>query len=437
MMPGFVPGRRLLYLGLALALAACAQPWLPPGPWWLVPLALVSVAVIDAALGWRIPPLTCERRVSKVWARGRWGEVTLTVHHPQGRALRLALFDHYPTGWEMQGLPHAASRLAAGRFLQLGYRLLPTERGDHRFGRLELRVETPLRLWARRAWVGEGDAVRVFPDFTTVLKRSLAAADRRVPQAGVLRRRRRGEGTDFHQLREYRRGDSLRAIDWKATARQQKPISREYQEERDQQIVFMLDCGRRMHALDGETSHFDHALNAMLVLAWLAQKQGDAVGLFTFAGPQRWLAPTKGRAAFDRLLAGLYDLEPGEIHPDYVQAAQALGEQVRKRSLIVLLTNVRDEDSDALPDALRLLTRHHRVMCVSLREVVLDQVLAQPATDLDSALLHCGTLEYVEARRQALLKLHGHARELMDVTPQQLPLALVNRYLDLKESGAL
>ncbi|GLS04201.1 membrane protein [Chitiniphilus shinanonensis] len=435
-MLGYVPGRRLPLLLLALALAACVQPWLPPGPWWLVPLALVLLALGDALLGWRLPALAMERRVAKVWARGRWGEVALTVHHTGGRPLRLALFDHYPQGWEMSGLPHA-SRLTAGQFVQLTYRLCPPLRGDHRFGRLELRVESPLRLWTRRVWLGEGEAVRVFPDFTTVLKRSLAAADRHVPQAGVLRRRRRGEGTDFHQLREYRRGDSLRAIDWKATARHQRPISREYQEERDQQIVFMLDCGRRMHALDGETSHFDHALNAMLVLAWLAQKQGDAVGLFTFAGPQRWLAPTKGRAAFDRLLAGLYDLEPGEIHPDYVQAAQALGEHVHKRSLVVLLTNIRDEDGDTLPDALRLLTRHHRVMCVSLREVALDQVLTRPVADLDSALLHCGTLDYLEARRLAMQRLHGHARELMDVTPQQLPVALVNRYLDLKESGAL
>ncbi|WP_035058015.1 DUF58 domain-containing protein [Andreprevotia chitinilytica] len=431
------PTPRLLILVALVAAFAVAVPWLPDVLWWLGVAGVVAlVVIVDAALGWRVPVLVAERLVAGVWARGRWGDVTITVHHAAGRALALELFDHYPVGWELEGLPHA-SRVQPGGFVRFVYRVQPLARGDHAFGRLEARVASPLGFWLRRTWLGSPTEVRVFPDFAPVLKRSLVAADRLVPQAGILRRRRRGEGTDFHQLREYRSGDSLRAIDWKATARLQKPISREYQEERDQQIIFVLDCGRRMQAQDGDTSHFDHALNAMLVLAWLAQKQGDAIGLFTFAGAERWLPPLKGRAAFDRLLSSLYDLEPTESHPDYIAAAESLAERAKKRSLIVLLTNLRDEDSDSLGESLGLLVHRHRVLCASLRETVLDAQLAAPVADFESALTHCGTLTYLEERRKAFTALAGHGRELLDVTPQQLPVTLVNRYRELKESGAL
>ncbi|SMC27075.1 Uncharacterized conserved protein, DUF58 family, contains vWF domain [Andreprevotia lacus DSM 23236] len=430
------PTRKLLWLFAALLAFALALPWLPLLAWWLVLAAVLLAVLADAVLGWRVPVLRAERSVAGVWPIGRWGDVALVVRHTGGRTLRLALFDHYPSGWGQEGLPHP-STLSAGQFVRFVYRVQPQARGDHRFGRLEARVASPLGLWWRRAWLGAETPVKVFPDFAPVLKRSLLAADRLVPQAGVIRRRRRGEGTDFHQLRDYREGDALRAIDWKATARLRKPISREYQEERDQQIIFLLDCGRRMQAQDGDTSHFDHALNAMLVLAWLAQKQGDAIGLYTFGGEERWLPPLKGRASFDRLLSSLYDLEASETHPDYLAAAEALAERAKKRALVVLLTNLRDEDSDSLADAMTLLVNPHRVLCASLRETVLDSELLRPVADFEAALTHCGTLEYLEARRKAFNALSGHGRELIDVTPQALPLALVNRYREMKEGGVL
>ncbi|KAF0814676.1 hypothetical protein IGB42_00731 [Andreprevotia sp. IGB-42] len=431
-----IPTRRLLLLTGLVAALAFALPWMPHWLWWGAAAIAGALTVVDALLGWRLPALVVERQMAGAWARGRWGEVALTIRHQSGRNIALQVFDHYPQGWAMEGLPQSC-RLNPGQFVRLAYRVQPLARGDHRFEALGVRIESPFGLWLRQSRVGAGSEVRVFPDFAPVLKRSLVAADRMVPQAGVLRRRRRGEGTDFHQLREYRNGDSLRAIDWKATARLQKPISREYQEERDQQIVFLLDCGRRMQAQDGDTSHFDHALNAMLVLAWLAQKQGDAIGLYTFGGNERWLAPQKGRASFDRLLSSLYDLEPTESHPDYLAAAEALAERVKKRSLIVLLTNLRDEDGDGLADAMTLLVHPHRVLCASLRETVLDATLTQPVADFDDALTHCSTLTYLEQRRKAFAALAGPARELIDVTPQALPVTLVNRYRELKESGAL
>ncbi|WP_028445373.1 DUF58 domain-containing protein [Chitinimonas koreensis] len=432
------PSRLLLWLLSGWAALGFAAGLLAPLAtlWWALGAVLLLAMAVDAALGWRLPQLRLERQLAGVWPVGLWGDVTLTLHHEGGRRIELALFDDYPTDWELEGLPHATA-LRSGRYVRFVYRLRPPARGDARFGAAHLRVGSPLGLWLRHGRLGEASEVKVFPDFSKILGHTLTATDQRVPQLGSVRKRRRGEGTDFRQLREYRVGDSLRAIDWKATARQLKPISREYQEERDQQVVFLLDCGRRMLARDGDTSHFDHALNAMLTLAWVAQKQGDAVGVMSFGGEPRWLPPQKGRVGLDRLLTGVYDLQAVEAAPDYLLAAEALLNRLRKRAFVVLITNLRDEDDMAMRQAQRLLSGKHLVLCASLRESALDEAQAAQVNDFGGALRLAATEHYLAERQEAIRRLGMPAHSLIDVTPQKLTGALVDRYLEIKESGQL
>jgi uncharacterized protein (DUF58 family) len=170
----------------------------------------------------------------------------------------------------------------------------------------------------------------VYPNVRAVSRYELLAAANRAGELGIRRRRQRGEGLEFHQLREYRQGDSLRQIDWKATARLRRAVSREYEEERDQQIVFLLDCGRKMHARDGALSHFDHALDALLLLAHVALRQGDAVGLLTFGGAQRWMARRKGAAQLDRVMNSVYDRDTTRAS-DYPAGAQTGPPRQRRR----------------------------------------------------------------------------------------------------------
>jgi uncharacterized protein (DUF58 family) len=277
----------------------------------------------------------------------------------------------------------------------------------------------------------------VYPNFSAVAKYALMATDNRLSQMGVRKRRRRGEGLEFHQLREYRPGDSLRQVDWKATSRHRKLISREYQDSRDQQIVFMIDCGRRMTARDDDLSHFDHTLNSVLLLSYVALRQGDAVGLMTFSGERRYIAPCKGAGMVNTVLNSIYDLQPSMQSPDYASAATELHKRLRKRSLVVMVTNLRDEDAGEVLPALNLLGRRHLVLLASLRESVLASVLAQPVNDFDDALRLSATQRYLLARR----KVHDAVSKLgamsLDVEPEKLPISMVNRYLDIKLSGRL
>jgi uncharacterized protein (DUF58 family) len=404
--------------------------------WGIVGVLLASSMLFDLFLLLRTPMLSATRHVLGSLPVGVWSQVQVRVNNLGRRAVRLAVFDHYPPQSETEGLPQQ-TRISGGGFAELNYRLRPIERGDHVFGQVQVLLDSPLRLWQRSRFIGAAQAVKVYPNFAAVAKYALFATDNRLSQIGIKKHRRRGEGLAFHQLREYRAGDALRQIDWKATSRLKRLISREYQDERDQQVVFLIDCGRRMLAKDDALSHFDHALNAVLLLSYVALRQGDGVGFFAFAGPQRFLPPRKGASAINAMLNSVYDLQPSTHAPDYALAATDLITRLKKRSLVVLITNLRDEDAEELRPAVALLRQQHLVVLASLQETALNQVAAQSVQNFNDALRLAATDIYLEQRRLAHQALKHYGVIMLDVEPAQLPVALVNRYLDIKRSGHL
>jgi uncharacterized protein (DUF58 family) len=433
-----IPAPRLLGAMAALLAGAIAAGLWPLllAAWWLAVAVLALAAGIDA---WRLrggATLRVTRQVAGVLPVDVWQPVRVTVRNDGARPLALDLFDAAPGGWALEGMPHAV-QLGAGEWREIGYRVRPDRRGDAGFDPCWLRVASPFGLWRRTQRGGPSQPVRVFPDFSSILGQTRRATERRAQSSGALRRRQRGEGTDFRQLREFRQGDSLRSIDWKATARHRKPISREYQVERDQQVVFLLDTGRRMLAVDRNGAHFDHALHALLTLAFVASRQGDATGVLTFGGETRWLAPAKGRTGLDRLLAGLNDVQPGEEAPDYLRAAQDLQYRLPRRAFVVLITNVRDEDDTALRAACDLLAQRHLVLCASLREAAVDTAARAPVVGFPGALRLAAAEHYLQQRDAAIRRLGLSHDRLVDVTPEKLAATLLNRYLDIKDSGAL
>jgi uncharacterized protein (DUF58 family) len=424
-----------LLLGIAVAIfPVLDMAWYAMG-------ALVGVAAVaDAFFALGPSALELTRRVSGSLPIGVSSEVTLRIVNRTARALVLELHDHHPARARIDGLPLTLT-LPSGRSAETRYRYTPLVRGDMRFTGCDVRIAGPLGLWEKRRFFDVPSDIRIYPDFAAVIRYTLLATDNRLSQIGILQRRRRGEGLDFHQLREYREGDAKREIDWKATARARKLISREYRDERDQQIVFLIDCGRRMSAADADVTHlthFDHVLNAALLLGYVSLRQGDAVGYMTFATETpRFSAPRKSGAAVNELLNGLYDIQPGLMAPDYYGAAVALSLRLKRRAFVIVLSNLRDEDDDVLAPALSLLRQRHLVMFASLREPSLDEALAHPVRDLDDALTHTAAQDYMQERARALKRIAHAGAMTLDVAPGQLPIALVNRYLEIKREGRL
>lgn len=400
-------------------------------------LACLILVLVDARKLSRLPSPHLQRHVPGSLALGRRAEVRLQLNHDYRSEITVQVFDHLPDGFEFEHLPQTIT-LRPGEQSQLGYSLRPLQRGLFNLEQCEIELPSPMGLWRSRRYLPLVDSTRVYPDFARVHGGQLMAVDNWLSRMGVRQRQRRGLGMEFNQLREFREGDSLRQIDWKATARHRTPIAREYQEETDQQILFMLDCGRRMRSQDGDLSHFDHALNALLLLGHVALRQGDAVGLSTLASDQnRYLAPLKGANQLNVLLNSVYDLNSTRKPADYTGAARQLLARQKRRALVVLMTNLRDEDDEELLSAIKLLSQQHRVLLVSLREEVLDNLRHEPVQTYEQALMYCGTIDFLAARTELHERLSAHGIPVLDARPGALGAELISRYLNWKKCGTL
>ncbi len=419
-----------------LALGAAFEPRLATA-WWVGVAVFVLLAGVDAAHAWRSPLPVVERRLPRSMSLATWTTVHLTVTNAMARrGLKVIVYDFHPQSFAVRDIP-AALDVRPGQFVDLAYEVRPTERGAFEFEGTEVRIASSLGFWWRRLRLPVSDLVRVYPNYSTIKKLLAYEVENHLQLAGVRMSRRRGEGIEFHQLRDYREGDSLRAIDWKATSRMSRLIAREYQDERDQQVVFIIDAGRRMLARDAELSHFDHALNAMLLMSYVALRQGDAAGVLTVGEERRWLKPRKGMDAVNSLLNHVYDVQPEPIEIDYVAAATDLAVRQRRRSLVVLLTNVREEDSEDLRTAADLLRRRHLVMLASLRERALDDIVDRPVAGFDAALDYAATSRYLEDRRESQNLLRAKGVFVEDCLSEDLPAAITSRYLAIKRAGML
>jgi uncharacterized protein (DUF58 family) len=434
----FLPSTRLLWVVAAMAAAAIgvAVAGAFAAQWLTLAAALALVAALDLVSGLRLPLPAVARRLPASLALGVRIDVALRLANVSARRLRLEVYDHHPASFEAEGLPRALS-LAPLEWTEIVYQARPVARGQAHFGATELRLDSPLGLWQVTRRTSNEAAVRVYPNFRALAKYTLLATDNRLSQIGVLQVRRRGEGMEFHQLREYRQGDSQRAIDWKATARTARLIAREYEDEKDQRVLLVVDCGRRMASKDDDLSHFDHALNSALLLAHVAARQGDAVGMLTMGGVHRYVEPRKSVAAVNAILNQAYDIEPTLAVPDYYQAARDIMRHVRRRALVIVLTNLRDEDDSTLLPALKLLRSRHLVVLASLREAILSRALSARVDSFDRAVTHAAAADYLAGRERSFRRLDAAGVVTLDVEPERLPISLVNRYLELKRAGSL
>jgi len=280
----------------------------------------------------------------------------------------------------------------------------------------------------------------VYPPLVSVRLRASVAEALRRRDAGTKPIRKLGEGRLFESLREWVPGDDLRHIDWKATAKRGKVITRQYEAERRQQVLLVLDTGRLMTAdVAAGVARLDFAVQAALELAYAAAQHDDNVGIMTFAdGVQHFVAPERGRAGVRRVMDVLAEVQPKLVEPDYPGAFRYLAARNRKRALTVLFTDVIDRfASDALVANVATLRPRHLPLAVTLRNPELDAAaMRRPATPRD-AFRKAAAEELLHAREEAL----GHMRRagvlVIDVTPQRAAQAVVAKYLDLKRRGTL
>jgi len=432
------PTFRFILLTIAWTVAGGVVSAWPKWTWvWLVVGAvLLAVLLLDALVLVLFRKLEVVRLLPKRFALGEPAEVRLSVSNPGGVPADVEIFDGIPTGSEASAMPWSGV-VPARREIKVFHPVKIMERGEISFSRVHVRRVSPAGFWQRRTLHAAAETVKVYPNYEPVLRFALLGMQHRESPMGIVRRPRQGTSRDFHQLRDYRDGDPFSQIDWKASSRRQMLISRDYQEQRDQTIIFLLDTGRRMRAMDGALPQFDHALNAILLVSHIALRQGDKVGVKSFGGTDRWLPPIKGAHAMPVLLNHLYDYQTTSAPSDFAGAVEQLMARQRRRALVVVLTNLRGEDGKELSGALQVLRSKHLVLLASLKEKSVEDAASTPVVHFNEALKFLAADRYQSERREILTTLGMHGILTMDTTAQELAVGLANRYLDIKSAGRI
>jgi uncharacterized protein (DUF58 family) len=435
-----VPTRRLL-LGLLGGAVLVALATLSPLVWIAVAVYLAVLLAVAARDARRLPApgrFVVDRQLPDPYALGAEQIVLVGVSCPAAAGLEAAVADHAPQ-------PLAPTpRVVRGVFDERGqllaeYATRSRRRGSFAFEALDLRVWRQGGWWIRQFRITLPAEVRVYPDVLAVRQYELAARRGLRAYAGQRRARRPGAATAVAGLRDYLPGDEARRVNWKATARRDRPVTNEFEAERGQQLLIAVDCGRLMTAPAGHLTKLDHAVNAALLLAWVAESQGDRVGLLAFSDRVHgYLPPRRGAHQVHRINEMLYRLPGVYAEPEYADALSYLALQVRGRSLVVLLTDVLDADasSDLVAHALRLGGRH-LVLVVAMADPEVLQAVRRPLASSAQVYEWAAGEELLAARRRAFETLQRGGVQSLDVQAGHLSPSLVERYLELKERSLI
>ena len=356
----------LVALGFLPLTLSWTHPWLR----WVTltyDIILLLIAVIDGRRSRLRDGVYIRRQFGGRFAIGAETEVRIKIQNSTAAPISLIVKDEFPPQMKLSGVREAKIRVAAQSSATLIYVLTPPRRGRFEFGHIALRYVSQLNLVWCQTKVGQPETVKVYPNMRRAREAELKALGNRSLVSAHRKTSWRGEGREFESMRDYVRGDELRHISWTATARRGKLTTRQYQIERDQTILIVIDSGRLMTARIGQESKLDSAVHAALALMSAAARAGDNSGLMVFGRRiKSFLPPGRGHDHIDAALEALYAVEPEMIEPSYSRALEFVAANSKRRSLVVLLTDLVDEEgSKELLSSLKLLRPRHLPLVVT------------------------------------------------------------------------
>ncbi len=323
--------------------------------------------------------------------------------------------------------------------IDLRYHVRPPRRGDYRFGDLNLRWWGVLGMIVHQARYSASADVRVYPNLLDIRKYELLVRKGQLTEMGLRQTRILGSGTEFERLREYHFDDEFRMIDWKATARRGKPISRQFETERSQTVMAMLDVGRLMRSPVEDLAKLDYAVNAVLMLSYVAGLRGDKVGTLAFADQvMHYLAPRGGKGQFHRMLATLYAVESQPVESNYARAFAYLGAKHKKRSLVIIFSDLASGlAAKSIVAQVAPLWPRHLPLLVAISDPAVHQIAQVRPRDSASLYERAVAEQVLDERAVVLESLRQRGVMTLDVPANQLTIAVVNKYLELKARGRI
>jgi uncharacterized protein (DUF58 family) len=401
--------------------------------------ALVLLVLADRI--WTAGPasLQAERIFEHRLSLGAENPIVLLIKNRSQSDLSVIVKDEPPVCFQantriLQG------KIPAGSASRFRYTLTPPRRGDYRFGRINIRYRSRLGLFLRQIKIEtEPGEIRVYPDILEIRKYQLLARQGHLIEAGIRPSRVVGLGTDFESLRDYQVDDEFRRINWGATARRGRLVSNQYEVDKSQNILLVLDAGRMMSGAGPKLTKLDHAINASLLLGYVGVNRDDKVGLLAFADRVKiYLPPGRGQPQLQKILAALYNLQPEVVESDYQAVCRYISLKNRKRSLICIFTDLIDEAaSQELITHVASLTKIHLVMCVVMLDSSLVGQAARIAKDSREIYEKGVALAVLRHREKAISILRNRGVVVVSVPPEELSISTINKYLEIKSLSKL
>jgi len=434
---------RLFYILIVIGLVPLSLSWGMPFLRTLVFIydgMLIVAAIIDYFLSRKLAEeLNVRREFNRRFAIGDPTRVTLRIDNLSSVDFRLIIKDEFPPEMLLNETREAEFKLKAQTPAEFYYDVTPPRRGRYEFGRTAVRFLSRFGLVWCQTYLGSSETVKVYPNMRRAREIELKALGAQSFLAVQRRAVRRGEGREFESMRDYVLGDELRHISWTATARRSKLTTRQYQIERDQTVMIAIDGGRLMTGRIGSETKFDTAVHASLALMSACAKAGDNAGLMVFGRRvKKFIPPKRGIENIDAVLEALHNLEPELIEPSYARAFQFVSSNVKKRSFVVILTDVIDkESSKQLIASLKLLRPRHLPLVATIGDRDLKITVSSKPENIKDVFTQSAAEEIIHQRESALRSVESIGGLALDVTTQTLGPRLLETYLRVKERGLL
>lgn len=435
-------GRRMILVGLAtLALAVLAFFW--PGAGWVIPILIMATAVLAVVEYWvlraEIGKIDAFRSHVPVAGRAVPLEVTLSCSSGLSRRAEVTIRDVNPAGSHPPVWIEELTIPPEGRVVVTQVFRFP-RRGRYEFGPIFVRLRGRFELLEVQKSIPVHGSVKVLPEGIASrdeLTKSLRAQVEHLEK--VSRSRRRGHGTEFESLDEFRDGDDPRRIDWRSTARIRRPVVRRYQIEQHRDVVLLLDCGRLMGADVGKGSKLDCAVDAALMLGRVALLHGDRCGVGVFDDQVLgYLPPSGGTRTFHVLLDAVYDLKSRWRETDFSPMFARLQAKQQKRSLLIVLSDIVDaETTRRFRASVASLAQRHLVVFVALRTPFLRQLISAPVHSLLDGTRHALAFRLLQEREKAIHSLRRAGVDVLDLEPAQVTVPLINHFIKIRERNLL
>lgn len=422
------------------------------GYWWsplysvgrLALAVFAFVVVADIVALYMKHGITAERHMAERFSNGDWNEVRIDIHNSYPFRPRLTVINEAPSGNAAPSVnevsdgndAHFSFFIFHFSFLiyHFSFKYRPTRRGVYSFGRVRV-FASWLGFVERRFTCCEPQDVKVYPSYLMLRQYELLAISNRLTDLGIKRLRRIGHQTEFEQIRDYVAGDDFRTINWRATARSVHGIQvNVYQDERSQQIFSVIDKGRVMQQSFREMTLLDYAVNASLVLSYVAMRREDKAGLMTFSDRfDTYLPAQRSEGHMQTILENLYAQQTAFGETDYSALVDYVSRHVTKRSLLIVYTNFMTMVSmkRQLPWLLQL-SHRHRVLVVFFQDEELQQYAASPAATTEDYYRHVVAEKTISDQRLIVGQLQRHGILSLLTTPDRLSVDIINKYLELK-----